>query len=99
MTKRDFDIETKQNYGERMPSDTRRSYRQERLINDTLGFIDRRARAMTHRNLRYSYYSSVEGRFVSGYANSDGFLPTLAAGSKWRSVAAFRRDSSLPLLG
>ena len=98
MTRRDFDDATKQNWGGPcMARDERASYRASRHrehngsgvhapTSTRLGLLERRAAWHAWRNSAY-------GVLV------DGYLPTLAIGSKWRNVAAGRRAAGSRLLG
>ena len=102
MTKQDFDTETKQNWGSKcMASDERCAYRNSRHLEHNgsgsdaptvtkLDLILRRGREMRRRNATHR-----DGTII----NRDGLLPTLGIGSKWRNVAAYRRDAGTPLLG
>ena len=96
MTKRDFDKATKQNWGSKcMARDERCTYRTSRGMQHngsnahgattTRDFLAYRAAEMAYRNETLAIYR-------------DGFLPTLALGSKFRSVANFRLVSGKPLL-
>ena len=102
MTRREFDTETKQNWGSKcMASDERCAYRNNRYLEHNgsgsdgstatpYDLILRRGWEMIRRNHRHAC-----GR----YANMDGRLDTLGTGSKWRNVAAHRAANGLSMLG
>lgn len=82
MTKREFDAETKVNYGAHMGNRT--AYRAERGHVRERDYLAERCYAHWKRNWAYSF--------------RDGFLPVLGIGSKYRAPTAFRAARGLPLL-
>lgn len=82
MTKREFDLATKENYG--APMGGRTTYRAARKNTRAMAddFVARRAAEMAARNTR----------------PADGVLPTLGVASRFRAVAEYRRSMRLPLL-
>ena len=92
MTKREFDHETKENWGEQgMARDERCDYRERRMLEHNgsgahgstrtrMSLIDRRADHARRRNI-------------------GGFIPALDRGSMWRSIADHRARLRIPLLG
>ena len=82
MTKHEFDAQTRENWGERMASDERRSYRETRRL-PPLFF----GRTTDYRDVLARRRDRVPGG-----------LPTLAMGSQFRTVALYRLAHGLPLL-
>ena len=104
MTRRDFDAATKLNLGDGLARDERCSYRTRRMrehdgsgcdypTRTRIGLIDERAWWNARRN---HAWRTIDGTVIC--SNRDGFLPVLALGSQWRSVAAHRARVGLPLL-
>lgn len=86
MTKREFDKLTKENWGERMASDERCSYRDSRFLEHA----GSPSRNPTAKPFDYIAFRAAE-------AAREGVLP-LALGSKFRAPQAFRAANGRPML-